>query len=252
MDKYKSRIFLFAVFIITLSFTCKAQNQNSDSTALKCGTWALQFGISSNFTLTSFQGSTIGAKYQLSPSRAIRGGITLNGNTNNGPSSYSGSIGDSSAGTMPGNSSVKSATISFVTQYIWYMNPNGPVHFYAGFGPSVLYSYYHNSFNNPYLYNNGNSQVFWVKENYNYTNTQWAVGGAAAVGVEWFACRWLSLHADYNEVIQYQWNSSSSNRSYNASANSNYISNALSNSGSSKGWTLNNSAVSFGLNVYLW
>ncbi len=247
----KNKILLLIIALIALSFSSKAQNQKPDSTNLKCGTWALQFGISSNFTLTSFQGSTIGAKYQLSQSRAIRGGITLNGNTNNGPSSYSGSIGDSSAGTMPGNSSAKSANISFVIQYLWYMNPNGPVHLYAGFGPSVLYDYYHSSFNNPYLYNNGNDQSYWVKENYNYVSTEWAVGAAEVVGVEWFACRWLSLHADYSEVIEYVWGSSSSNRSYNAPSNTSYISNALSNSASSKGWELNNSAVGFGLNVYL-
>ena len=249
MNNYK--ILFLIITLVTISFSSKAQSQKPDSTDLNCGTWALQFGIASNFTLTSFQGSTIGAKYQISQSSAIRGGITLNGYTNTSPNSYSGSIGDSSAGTMPGNSSVKSANVSFVVQYLWYMNPNGPVHLYAGFGPAVSYYYYHNSAENPYLNNNGNNQGFWIIENYNSTRTIWAAGGAASIGVEWFACRWLSLRADYNELIQYQWGSQSSNRGYKAVSNVNYISSSQSNSGTTKGWTLNSSAVNFGLNVYL-
>jgi hypothetical protein len=251
MYKLKCRILFFVIALINLSFVSKAQSQKPDSTDLKCGIWALQFGISSNFTLTSFQGSTIGAKYQLSESRAIRGGITLNGNTSTSPTSNSGSINDSSAGTMSGNSSIKSANISFVIQYLWYMNPKAPVHLYAGFGPAVSYYYYHSSSENPYLNINGNNQGFWVLDNYNSVRTQWAAGGAASIGVEWFACRWLSLRADYNELIQYQWGSQSSNRMYKAVSNVNYISSSQSNSSTTKGWTLNSSSVNFGLNVYL-
>ncbi len=251
MDKYKGKILLLVLAFTALTLTCQAQSQSADSSSLKCGTWALQFGIASNFTLTSFQGSTIGAKYQLSQNNAIRGGITINGNSSNGPGSFSGSIGDSSAGTVSTSSSVKSANISFTIQYLWYMNPNGPVHLYAGLGPAISYYYNHNYSENPFLNNNGNSSGFWIVEKYNSIRTLWAAGGAAVIGVEWFACRWLSLHADYNELIQYQWGSSSLVRSYSAAANSNYIPVNQSNSGTTKGWTLNSSAVSFGLNVYL-
>ena len=251
MNKYKSKILFLFIALMVLSFTCHAQNQSADSVSLRRGSWALQFGIASNFTLTSFQGSTIGAKYQLSQNNAIRGGITINGGSNNAPVSYSGSIGDSSAGTVSTSSSVKSANISFTIQYLWYMNPDGPVHLYAGLGPAISYYYNHNNSENPYLNNSGNGSGFWIVEKYNSIRTQWAAGGAAVIGVEWFACRWLSLHADYNELIQYQWGSSSLVRSYSTTANSNYIPVNQSNSGTAKGWTLNSSAVSFGLNVYL-
>ena len=63
------------------AFSTQAQEQAAEINSLKAGVWALQFGISSNFTLSSFQGTTISAKYQTSTTNAWRAGITLNGST---------------------------------------------------------------------------------------------------------------------------------------------------------------------------
>ncbi|MHB1688723.1 MAG: hypothetical protein ACYCVH_15325 [Ignavibacteriaceae bacterium] len=251
MNKFKNGILLFISIFLTLSFSCQAQSQSSDSVSLREGSWALQFGIAANFTLTSFQGSTIGAKYQLSENNAIRGGITINGSTNNGTNSYSGAIGDTSEGTVPGSSSVKSATVSFVLQYLWYMHPNGPVHFYAGVGPSVSYGYSNNSSNISSLFRDAYNHGYWVQQLFTSNSTQWAIGGSAVAGVEWFACHWLSLHADYNESILYQWYSTSLNEDYRSLTNTNYIPYVLDRSGKTKGWALISGGVSFGLNIYL-
>ena len=250
MKRYKNIVKLFPILLILLSFPSRAQSQYPDSVSLSEGSWALQFGIDRDFTLTSFQGTTIGAKYQFSHKNAVRGGITLNGYTNDGSNTMSGAIGEADAGTVPENSSSKSAGINLILQYLWYMNPSGPVHFYAGFGPSVLYSYSNSSSDNYYL-NNSSGQGYWVREQYDSKNTQWAIGAAAVVGVEWFACQWLSIHADYNEAIQYQWISSSRNQIESSLTTPGYISYRLNSSGSSKGWRLNNLGVSFGLNIYL-
>ncbi len=149
---YMQRKRMLFLYLILMSVTINLQSQDTSSerNSLKAGAWALQFGISSNFTLTSFQGSNIAFKYQLSDKSALRGGITINGSTNDGTTSNSGSIDDTSYGTAPGSSSTESATASFVLQYLWYMNPNGPVHFYTGLGPLVSYSYSKYSTNNPY------------------------------------------------------------------------------------------------------
>ena len=251
MNKYKSRILLLILVSLTLYFPSKAQS--SDSTYLKGGVWALEFGISGNFTLISFQGSTIGALYRISDKNAIRGGITISGNTNDGTTLSSGSNNDTSYGAGSGSSSMKSANVSFVIQYLWYMNPNGPVYFYTGVGPLVSYSYSENSTDNPFLstiYNNGSTQGYWGQQLSTSNSTQWGVGGAGIVGVEWFTCRWLSLHADYNESIQYRWSSNSSSQD-NIPTYPNSIPSHTDNSGNSKGWTLSSSGVAFGLNIYL-
>jgi len=237
-----------------VSVSSIAQNQSSDSTSLKEGTWAIEFAITGNFTLSSFQGSTIGALYRISDKSAIRTGITINGSTNNGTTSNSGSMDDTSYGTAPGSNSTKSANVSFVLQYLWYMNPSGPVHIYTGLGPLVSYTYSNYSTDNLYLYNinnSGSNREYWVQNSYGSSSTQWGAGGAGVVGVEWFACRWLSLHADYNESIQYRWGSNSTNNSWSSSTYPDYVPSQSNISGTSKGWAVNSSGVAFGLNIFL-
>jgi hypothetical protein len=250
MFVHKNKTVLFILVSFLLYFSRQGLGQTKDSVSLKQGSWALQFGIGSNFTLTSFQGTTLGAKYQLSDENAIRGGITLNGNTNSGSTSYSGSVADSDAGTVSGSTSSKSANISFVLQYIWYMNPKGNVHLYAGVGPLVSCNYYDNAYNSSSL-NITNNVGYWTTAQYEDKSTQWGVGGAAVFGVEWFAFSWLSLHADYNENIQYQWRSTSSNRSENSTLNTSPYPYSNNTSSSTKGLALNSGGVSFGLNIYL-
>jgi len=253
MNNHNNRILSLTFLTLTVYFFSQAQTQSLDSTSVKEGIWALQFGIANSFTLTSFQGATIGAKYQLSDKNAIRGGITISGSTNDGTSSNSGSIDDTSYGSTPGSNSTKSANVSFVLQYLWYMNPNGPVHFYTGLGPLVSYTYSKTSVNSPYLYNAydaGSYRGYWEHQIGTSNSTQWGVGGSGVVGVEWFASRWLSIHADYNESVQYRWGSNSSSQD-NSSTYPNYISSHTDSSGKSKGWTLSSSGVAFGLNIYL-
>lgn len=250
MISHKNKKVFFILFTFLFYFSGQALGQTQDSVSLKQGSWALQFGIGSNFTLTTFQGTTLGAKYQLSDESAIRGGITLNGNTNSGPASYSGSIADSDAGIVPGSTSSKSANITFVLQYIWYMNPKGNVHLYAGVGPLVSYSYYNNARNSSSL-GFSNNILYWTNIHTDDKNTQWGIGGTAVLGVEWFAFNWLSLHADYNENIQYQWRSSSSNNSAESTLNTSPYPYSNSSSSSTTGWALNSGGVGFGLNIYL-
>src|SRR5271157_4544368 len=118
MSTYKVRLPFLFLISMSMYFCSQAQDASSECNSLKEGAWALQFGIASNFTLTSFQGTTIAAKYQLSEKNAIRGGLTINGSANYGNSSASGSISDTSYGTVPENSSSDAANASFVLQYL--------------------------------------------------------------------------------------------------------------------------------------
>ena len=241
---------LFLVLISILFCIClQAQDSSAERNSLKEGAWALQFGIGGNFTLTSFQGSTIAVKYQLSDRTAIRGGITIYGSNSNGNNSASGAVADSSYGTLPGNSSTNGTNVSFVLQYLWYLNPSGPVHFYVGVGPSLAYSYSHSSSDNSYFEYQPGQNSFWEQNIYNSNSHLWTVGGTGVAGVEWFASQWLSLRAEYSEGIQYQWRSTNSSSDYSY-INLDYPLYRVSNSGTTKTWALNSSGVSFGLSVY--
>jgi hypothetical protein len=241
---------LFLVLISMLFCIClQAQDSSAERNSPKEGTWALQFGIGGNFTLTSFQGSTIAVKYQLSDRTAIRGGITINGSNSNGNNSASGAVADSSYGTLPGNSSTNGTNVSFVLQYLWYLNPSGPVHFYVGVGPSLAYSYSHSSSDNSYFEYQGNQTSFWEQETFASNSHQWTIGATGAAGIEWFANQWLSLRAEYSEGIQYQWRSTNSSSDYSYT-NPDFFPDHFGNSGTTKTWALNSSGVSFGLSVY--
>ncbi len=109
MNKHKNRILLLIMFSLTVYFFSLSQTQSPDSNSLKEGVWALQFGIGGNFTLTTFQGATIGAMYRLSDKNAVRGGITINGSTNDGTTSNSGSISDTSDGPASGKQLIENS-----------------------------------------------------------------------------------------------------------------------------------------------
>ena len=244
MYKTKKRYFHIFILSMTICFSSLAQNQSPDSTSLREGALALQFGIAGNFTLTSFQGTTISMKYQLSSKNAIRGGITLGGRTNDGSNTVSGSYADTSIGSISGKNSSSSQNISFTIQYLKYLNPNGPVHFYTAIGPSVLYSYSKSNSDNPY---SGESYLY--RDIYSSSSTQWGIGATVSAGVEWFPSRWFSLRAEYGESLQYQWGSSTSTSDYTYTTSARVPSHYES-SGTSKGWSLGSSSVSFGLSVY--
>jgi len=249
MYQQRSRLLFLVLISLLVTFYVQAQDTSSERNSLKAGAWALQFGITSNFTLTSFQGTTISTKYHFSDRDAIRGGMTINGSTTNGNNSVFGWVGDTSYGSVPGNSSTDAANVSFILQYLRYMNPNGPVHFYFGLGPSVSYTYSHSSSDKSSLYTS-NFQGYWVRTVTTSSSTQWAIGWTCVVGVEWFACQWLSIRAEYSEGIQHQWGSTSSTSDATSLTYPKYVPSHTNNPGTTKGWVLNSSGVSFGLSIY--
>ena len=245
MHSLKSAALSLVFTLLLLWPMSQAQSQAADTTSLRAGSWALQFGIAGNFTLTSFQGSTISAKYHLSGTSAIRGGITISGNTADGTPSITYVYNDTSNGTMPEKSSSSAQSIGLVLQYLAYANPDGPVHFYAGIGPIVSYNHSQSSSDNSHPY----APRSWERVIYSSSSTQWGAGLIGNIGLEWFAVRWLSIRAEYGESLQYQWRSSSSVQDYSYPMTLG-IPEHIETSGPTKGWSLASAAVNFGLSVY--
>jgi hypothetical protein len=74
----QNSILLTLVFFSQMNSPGVAQNQEANH-SLERSTWSLQFQISNNFTLSSFQGSVISAKYHFSKQRAFRFGSAISG-----------------------------------------------------------------------------------------------------------------------------------------------------------------------------
>ncbi len=244
MQKQALKILILIAAIVSATVVTAAQDR-VDSTSLHPGAWALQFGIGGNFTLNSFQGSTFSAKYHFSNTGALRAGITLNGITSDGTSSTTNVFDDTSNGTMTGNNSSSSQNLAFIVQYLWYAQPDGPVHIYAGIGPIVSYAYSRSSSDSYYPY----APRYWERRVSSSSATQWGAGFAGNVGLEWFAIHWLSIRAEYGESLQYQWRSSSTSLDYSYTFPGD-VPNQTATSSPTKGWSLAGTGVSFGLNVY--
>ncbi len=244
---------MIAGFLLLLSGvfeppTVLCQEQFTDTSALRAGSWSLQFGVGSNFTLTSFQGATIAAKYHLSGTSALRAGITVNGSNDQSTSLTTTDLADtlSTSGSQDGSSSQLSVSLNL--QYLWYLNPDGLVHFYLALGPSVSYMHSASDRTGSTLNTGGNPAVIGFTTT--SRSTDWAAGLRGGAGVEWFATRWLSIQAEYAYVVDYEWTSSSDNVTSTPTVPGG-TSSSQENSVKTKGWRFNNLGVIFGINVYL-
>ena len=220
-----------------------AQTEKKDN-SLEAGKWALQFQINNNFTLSSFQGAIVSAKYQLTDSRAIRFGVGGNyafreQNSFNEPfdtlNNYAGS-----------NYNSKSYGLSIYSQYLSYLNPNDEVLLFFGAGPVLQYSKINND-GSSHTFDGINNILFTTNETVN--GHSWGMGGSAILGVEWFANKSISLHAEYGILLLYNWTTQTYTTISTSSQSSQPVTKIVHNS-NQRGWSLYANSVKFGLSVY--
>jgi len=152
----------------------------ADSTELRDERWALNFGISSNFTLEPFQDLAISATQHSSKRSALRFGLDF---------SFASRDYDED-----GRKSEQTAT-EFIAQYLFYPNPDASPALYLGIGPSFGYS--------------RTTSEYSVPESYTQENDLWTVGAAGAIGVEWLVARNLGITAEYGFSAEYGRDTSS-------------------------------------------
>lgn len=243
-NNFKVIIISLAGLLIFLSFQLSAQTEEKeDQNSLKQGAWALQFQIDSNFSLKSFQGAIISAKYHLTDSKAIRIGISGNyskNDNNNNNINYSADTLGFQQGDIQNS---KDFGFSIIMQYLSYVNTQNEVLLFWGTGPVIQYS--KSSMEGT---TNSNYVVQSSQQIQSNDNHSWGIGASGVLGVEWFAAKSFSLHAEYGINLLYIWSESesSSQISYQPSNQRyNYVS-----SGNNKGWVFNASSVKLGLSVY--
>ena len=174
---------------------------------LKEHSWALQFQISDNFRLTSFQGATLSAKYQLNARQALRFGVGVN--AANRTMKYVPQ--DDGSCILPRETEcfmppccpysydeiTKRKTtdrqMTLDVQYIRYPRPESKrVLVFYGAGPSIGYE-------------GSTERATYVSgETNKYTRTTWKAGISAVIGVEWFVTETISLLGEYGVNLSYQ------------------------------------------------
>jgi hypothetical protein len=173
----KATLTLIILFIIS---TAGYAQSTENELQLSENSRALQFGISENFTLSSFQGSVFSYKWHTAADRANRISLSL-----------SSEVFDQSGvnSDLESHSRINLA-LAINLSRIHYTNPENDIKFYFGYGPGIDVLYRSEKTRNRQL---------------RFERQQAGLGVSfnGLGGIEWFFHRSMSLHAEYRGSLRY-------------------------------------------------
>lgn len=221
---------LKSLLIISLLTLFSTQVFSQDSTYLDKlnGKYALQFQISSNFTLSQFQGGTFSGKYHFGNRSAIRVGVSTQ--INNREDEITASEIDTFFVHPSYTNSFDYQAYSVNLQYLNYLTSMESVGFFIGAGPYISYAF--------------SKQVIDTADVFDYsssnTSTLWNLGIELLAGVEWMFNDKMTISAEYGLRAYYLISETAQDVTY------------LSQNISSKrkGFNLMYSSIKFGLSIY--
>ena len=205
--------------------------------------WTLEFSISSNLTLSSFQGSSISLGKFASDYQKYRIGVSIDANNSSGDQNGNHWYADTLSGTSTGTSTFTNYSVQISLQYLTYATPNGQTSFYYGIGPIAGFERSKQNSNSSSTSSSNN-----YDENVNSsTSNRYSFGLLGSFGVEWFFSDHISLHAEYGLALQYSsTKGESEGHSRYTNVGSTLFSYKNSGSTSSTEWRLNGQRVLFG------
>jgi hypothetical protein len=241
--------------LLIFSFLCTSSLLAQDSLSvigkfIQDHSWTMDFGISSNLTLKSFQGTAISLSKFTSDYQKYRLGVSVGLNQSSGDQSGSQYNADTLSNNSNAHSDNYNNSLQITFQYITYATPKAQTSIYFGIGPLVGISWYKNNSNS----NTNSVGDYQNQSGYTNTNSNYFVGVLGSVGVEWFFSEHISIHAEYGLSAQYNWGNTQLSNTYQTIYNpilytNSYYSNRNNNSSSSSGWNLSGQSVLFGLSV---
>lgn len=215
--------------------------QASFATPLRAGARALQFQIAPDFTLSSFQGSTLSYKLQRSATSAFRLGVSISGSGTGADSDGSTTQWDTLRVERAGQTEQNAFSVAVAIQMLRFHGSASRVVPFFGFGPGASFSRSHRE-------SRISSEQF-VQDN-GATSRQVQTWGQGLAGVEWFAGRQLSFHAEYGLRAGYMWQHESRTESHRANSNGTVLHTDQALKEDADGWFLRDGSVLFGLSVY--
>jgi hypothetical protein len=243
------KVVLAKLFICTIFYASTLLAQDSLSVIGKFidgHSWTMDFSISSNLTLRTFQGTAISLSKFISDYQKIRFGVSTNLDYNSRDQSGNNYAADTLSGLTNDNNENNMYSVQIVIQYITYATPKSQTSIYFGIGPLVGVSWFEQN-NNDNTTNPGYYQSQYGSKS---SSTKYFIGMLGSCGVEWFFSEHISIHAEYGLSVQYNWGKTeSSSNSQSSYVNSSSYSNKSHSSGSTSGWFLSGQSVLFGLSV---
>lgn len=225
-------LFPFALIFLTIVNLHAQEAEPKSENGLKAGSWSLQFSITNNFRLSSFEGTLISAKKHFSDKKALRFGLTLSGNTLNSNEEIEDFRADTLANKNDNTDESDNFSFGFNTHFLYYPAPTNTVNIYWGVGPSFSIA----------LSTKESSRT--ASENQSQTSekrTSISVGVSSALGVEWFVSKNFSFIAEYGLQASYL---------YFKGEKSSESSSVRTDITNRKEFRVNRDSVKFGLSVY--
>ncbi len=233
--------------ILLFGIQIKAYSQENVQNELGAKEWSLSFGIDNNFTLVSFQGSTISISKYISDNEEIRFAFSnsFNGRTTERNSKYF--TDDKLNASEKSDGENKPKSFSLIFQYQNHFRKRGNITAYYSTGPSLSYSSSFSENENTII--DGSNSV--SKNISNYEGANISFGLLNSLGVEWDFHQSLSVHAEYQIYTGYTWDDNISESTYERLFPiEEFTKRVIESKSKSSGWVISNSNLLFGLSVF--
>jgi len=223
----------------------------ADSLILKKGSRALQFQITDDFRLSSFQGSVFSGKLHFSDRSAFRLGLSLNGRLSSTDSEQNSIIDTTRNDKRNGDLDRDDFNANLTMQYIFYNKPHHHVSMFWGSGPSVSYLLNNDDQKDEDIFSDPNNNYDRRTSISKNRSTLWQFGLSNVMGVEWFVTKKLGLSAENRFLISYFTRNYNSTRETTFYLDAEPVSTQKQDSeNDEKGVTFSGINVLFGVSVY--
>jgi opacity protein-like surface antigen len=178
----EQRLLRIVVLLVVLVVMTATASFSERPNSLEPGSWALQFRITTDFNLAAFEYGQLSIKRQFTSKSAVRASINL------------GFHGRDETGYGDVEKDREGSGVEISTLYQRYLNPERRGSFYWGVGPLFEIASAETE--------NRHEGFLERRDSYD----RWELGVRGVAGVEWFATRSISLHAEYRVLASY-WRS---------------------------------------------
>ena len=227
-------------FFLIVFFSINAQ-ENSEIPSLK-GKYALQFRITENFTLSSFQGAIFSGKYCFTDYSSIRLGVSVSSSTFDDEASQNSLNSQNNVSIITDSNGEETAyNYGFSLQYIYNLKATEDILFFTGFGP-----FFNLRNSEKEIINSRTPTAYTNNSNSSRTQKTTSIGVEALCGIEWFVKSNISISAEYGIGFSYNHTKSDETRFEN-DTNSSVT---LSSNSTRNSYLVNASNINFGVSFY--
>jgi len=191
-------LLVFTLLFFNISYLF---SQNKYDRSYLKGLYSIQFGISDNFRLSTFEGSLLSVKYNFTEKTALRIALSIYANSTNNVNQHFRQ--DTLYVKTINEDDGKSSSISLLL--LRRIRDRDYISVYFGVGPFVSYNK-HRTHDETYYYNNDTNPFSDGQNNY------WDLGLAGLLGSEVFVTKYISIFAEYNCRYRYRYIKSNGER----------------------------------------